>query len=78
MFEGCMDQKQVIIPYSGKFSMGANFRDFRWPSRFRENLNHENFNWGSSANDVMHDARADIRNDGSLPLLSPRGFAPIP
>ena len=30
-----------IIPYSGKFSLGANFRDFRGRTCFRENKNRE-------------------------------------
>ena len=29
------------IPYSGKFSLGANFRDFRGRTCFRENKNRE-------------------------------------
>ena len=33
----------IIIPYSGKFPMGADFRDFRCPSHFCENLNLRKF-----------------------------------
>ena len=29
------------IPYSGKFSLGANFRDFRGQTCFRKNKNRE-------------------------------------
>ena len=32
-------QSKQVIPYSGKFSLGANFRDFRWQTCFRENKN---------------------------------------
>ena len=33
-----------ILPYSGKFSLGANFRDFRGQTCFHENKNCEKMN----------------------------------
>ena len=33
-----------LLPYSGKFSRGPNFRDFRDPRPKRENMNRENLN----------------------------------
>ena len=33
---------QEWVPYSGKFSRGPNFRDFRYPRPKRENKNREN------------------------------------
>ena len=34
----------MYIPYSGKFLLGANFRDFRGQTRFRENINRKKMN----------------------------------
>ena len=44
-----LDEKCLCLPYSGKFSLGANFRDFRRQTCFRENKNrkkiHQDGNW---------------------------------
>ena len=56
------------IPYSGKFSLGANFRDFRGQTCFRENKNCEK-------NESMTSLRAHVEyrceRDGSLQSVCP-------
>ena len=44
-YQSCFEEEEVglhaVIPYSGKFSRGPNFRDFRDPRPKRENKNRE-------------------------------------
>ena len=39
MYYTPVTQMSQYLPYSGKFSLGANFRDFRGQTCFRENKN---------------------------------------
>ena len=62
------DMSLVHIPYSGKFSLGANFRNFRGQTCFRKNKNRKNGNWW------RHYVRTSIwlcEWDGSLQSICP-------
>ena len=62
------DMSLVHRPYSGKFSLGANFRNFRGQTCFHKNKNRKNENWWH------HYVRTSIRLcewDGSLQSVCP-------
>ena len=44
----------VCVPYSGKFSLGANFRDFRGQTCFCENKNRKKKCTKMEIDDVVH------------------------